>query len=104
MAHKRVPPNDSVHSISMGRQDNCSLFPRCLGCARSFWRLASDNSWLESYDEALGQRLKELGLPEGDLFRSQNDFIVEAYNRRGREIAYTDRDQLLEEQLFEVQR
>lgn len=57
---------------------------------------------LQSHDEALARLLKELSLPEGDLFLTRDDFIVEAYNRRGRQIAYTEKDLSREEPLREV--
>jgi uncharacterized protein (DUF488 family) len=59
---------------------------------------------LESHDEALTRLLKELGLPERDLIRSRDDFIIEAYNRRGQQIAYTQKDYSPEEPLREAQR
>ncbi|MDD5468009.1 MAG: DUF488 domain-containing protein [Anaerolineales bacterium] len=62
-----------------------------------------EDSQLESHDEALARLLKELGLPEGDLFQSRDDFIIEAYNRRGQQIAYTEKERSPEEQPREVQ-
>jgi len=43
---------------------------------------------LESHDEAMVRLLRELGLPEHDLFRSGDEILAEAYRRRGEEIAY----------------
>ncbi len=64
-----------------------------------------EDGQLESHDKALARLLKELGLPEGDLFRSRDNFIFEAYNRRGQQIAYTVKDiSSPEEPLHEVQR
>lgn len=44
---------------------------------------------IESHDEALTRLLTELGFPENDLFRSRDDMILEAYDVRGKQIAYT---------------
>jgi len=43
---------------------------------------------LERHDDALTRLLKELAIAERDLFRSRDDVIAEAYDRRGRQIAY----------------
>lgn len=59
---------------------------------------------LESHDEALTRLLAELGLAERDLFRSRDDLIVEAYNRRGQQIAYTEKEPSLEDPVRGVQR
>jgi uncharacterized protein (DUF488 family) len=59
---------------------------------------------LESHDEAIARLLMELGLPERDLFRNRDHFIIEAYNRRGQQIAYTEKDYSPEEALREVRK
>ncbi len=59
---------------------------------------------LESHNDALSRLLKELGLPEGDLFRSREEFIIDAYNRRGQQIAYTEKECSPEELFREVRR
>lgn len=46
---------------------------------------------LESHDAAMTRLLAELGMAEGDLFRSREDLIREAYARRGDQIAYVER-------------
>jgi len=51
-----------------------------------------DDGRLESHDEALTRLLKELGLPECDLFRTIDELIAEAYYRRGQQIAYTEKE------------
>lgn len=43
---------------------------------------------LESHEDALMRLISELGLPQRDLFRSFEDVIAEAYDRRGQQIAY----------------
>lgn len=43
---------------------------------------------IETHDAALGRLLRELGMPESDLFRSRDDLIADAYDERGKEIAY----------------
>lgn len=49
-----------------------------------------EHGQLESHDQCLARLLAELNLAEGDLFRSHDDLIVEAYDRRGRQIAYSE--------------
>ncbi len=43
---------------------------------------------LESHKEALSRLLRQLKLPEQDLFRSREDMIEEAYRIKGERIAY----------------
>lgn len=45
---------------------------------------------LESHSAAVTRLLAELDIPEGDLFRSRDDLVVEAYSRRGTQIAYSE--------------
>lgn len=45
---------------------------------------------LESHDEALTRLLKELDIAEPQLFRSRDELITEAYERRGEQIAYAE--------------
>ena len=59
---------------------------------------------LESHDDALTRLLAELGIGEGDLFRSRDALIVEAYSRRGEQIAYTEQEPSSEEPVLGVQR
>lgn len=59
---------------------------------------------LESHDEALARLLRDLDLPAGDLFRTRDTFVVEAYDRRGRQIAYTEKDLSPEEPLRRARR
>lgn len=59
---------------------------------------------LESHNEALTRLLAELGFAGPDLFRSRNDLIVEAYDRRGKQIAYTEKASSSEEPIHGVQR
>ncbi len=44
---------------------------------------------LESHDDALSRLLRELGIAEPQLFRSRDELILEAYSRRGEQIAYS---------------
>ena len=44
---------------------------------------------VESHDAALSRLLRELGLDENDLFRTRDEVVLEAYGRRGQQIAYT---------------
>jgi uncharacterized protein (DUF488 family) len=59
---------------------------------------------LESHDDALTRLLAELGVAEPDLFRSHDELIVEAYSRRGQEIAYTEKEPTSEEPVLRVHR
>ena len=52
---------------------------------------------LEPHDASLARLLRELGLADGDLFRSRDAVILEAYERRGREIAYAEKESPAEE-------
>jgi uncharacterized protein (DUF488 family) len=45
---------------------------------------------LESHEDAVSRLLRELGLPESDLFRSRSELIAQAYARRAQQIAYTE--------------
>jgi uncharacterized protein (DUF488 family) len=44
---------------------------------------------IESHDVALSRLMAELGLDEQDLFQDRDDVILEAYDRRGKQIAYS---------------
>lgn len=59
---------------------------------------------LESHDDALTRLLAELGIAERDLFRSRDESIVEAYSRRGQQIAYAEKEPTSEEPVLRVQR
>lgn len=48
-----------------------------------------DNGRVESQDAALSRLMAEHGIQEQDLFRSRDEVILEAYNQRGRQIAYS---------------
>lgn len=43
---------------------------------------------IETHGESDARLLREMGMPEADLFRSRGELVGEAYDRRGREIAY----------------
>ena len=45
----------------------------------------------ETHEQAMTRLLQELGLPEMDMFRTQDEIIDEAYRRRGEEIAYEEK-------------
>ena len=47
---------------------------------------------LESQEEALNRLRHNLGLGDPDLFKTREQLIAEAYDRRGQEIAYTSKD------------
>lgn len=44
---------------------------------------------IESHDEALMRLLRELKLTDGQLFGSRDEMILDAYEQRGKQIAYT---------------
>lgn len=47
-----------------------------------------EDGQIECHDAALSRLLDELGLDERDLFRGRDEVIQDAYDQRGREIAY----------------
>lgn len=51
-----------------------------------------DDGRIEAHEEAIARLLRELKIPENDLFRSRDEVIGEAYAKRGRQIAYTEED------------
>jgi uncharacterized protein (DUF488 family) len=46
---------------------------------------------VESHDAALSRLMAELRLEEQDLFRGRDEVVLEAYERRGKQIAYSMR-------------
>jgi uncharacterized protein (DUF488 family) len=50
-----------------------------------------DDGRIETHDEALSRLLAEQGMGEGELFRSRDEMIADAYAERGAAIAYTAR-------------
>jgi uncharacterized protein (DUF488 family) len=63
-----------------------------------------EDGGLESHEQALARLLAELGLGDGDLFRTREELIDEAYDRRGRQIAYAENEPAVETLRGEVQR
>lgn len=49
----------------------------------------SDNGTPESHADVLRRLVRQLGLPEHDLFRSTDELIADAYRIQGERIAYT---------------
>ena len=45
---------------------------------------------IETHEQAIVRLICEVGLPENDLFRTRQQIIDDAYERRGSEIAYTE--------------
>ena len=45
---------------------------------------------LESHDEVIHRLMRLLNMPEGDLFRTQDDLMEEAYRKQEARIAYVD--------------
>lgn len=45
---------------------------------------------LEAHEEAMQRLMRLLNMPEGDLFRTQDDLLEEAYKKQGARIAYVD--------------
>lgn len=58
---------------------------------------------VESHDDALTRLLAELGFEECDLFRSRGELIVDAYDLRGHQIAYTETEPSSEEAIRRTQ-
>jgi uncharacterized protein (DUF488 family) len=56
---------------------------------------------IETHEAALSRLLLELDLGGDDLFRTRDELIGEAYERRGREIAYSEKEPIAEEQVRE---
>lgn len=50
------------------------------------------NGQVESHEEALSRLLLELNLGEADLFKTRNQLIEEAYEKRGQQIAFVSRE------------
>lgn len=61
-----------------------------------------DDGRLEHHEESLSRLLRELDLAGGDLFRSHDDVVVDAYGRRGQEIAYAEKESSPEEDARQV--
>jgi uncharacterized protein (DUF488 family) len=59
---------------------------------------------LESHEDAVTRLLAELDIPERDLFRTRDELIIEAYSRRGQQIAYSEKQPVGEESTGGVQR
>ncbi len=51
---------------------------------------------LEPHEEAMMRLLRQLGLPEQDLFRTRSELINEAYSRQELRIAYVDKNLIQE--------
>ncbi len=45
---------------------------------------------LEAHAEAISRLMRQLKIPEGDMFRSREDCMEEAYRRQGEKIAYEE--------------
>jgi hypothetical protein len=56
-----------------------------------------EDGHLESHEEALTRLLVELGSAERELFRSRDEMIADAYDRRGEQIAYSAKQAVAEE-------
>lgn len=63
-----------------------------------------ENGRLESHEDAVTRLLEELDIPERDLFRTRDDLIIEAYSRRGQQIAYREEQPTGEQIAVGVQR
>jgi len=63
-----------------------------------------EDGQLESHEDAVMRLLAELDISERDLFRTRDDLIIEAYSRRGQQIAYSEKQSTGEESAVGVQR
>jgi len=52
---------------------------------------------IETHEQAIVRLIAEVGLPESDLFRTREQIIADAYDRRGSVIAYTETQAALQE-------
>lgn len=46
---------------------------------------------IEAHDQAIARLLKQLHLPEADMFRAKDEIIDEAYRKQGQAIAYEEK-------------
>jgi hypothetical protein len=49
-----------------------------------------EDGYVETHEQALSRLLHQLKLPEGDMFRSREEWIEEAYTIQGKRIAYEE--------------
>ena len=63
-----------------------------------------EDGQLESHEDAVMRLLAELDISERDLFRTRDDLIIEAYSRRGQQIAYREEQPTGEQIAAGVQR
>ena len=60
-------------------------------CAQGFSaRHILENGSVESHEQALSRLLRQLKLPEADMFRSREEWTEEAYAIQGKRIAYEE--------------
>jgi uncharacterized protein (DUF488 family) len=48
------------------------------------------NGAIETHDQAIARLLRQLHLPEADMFRAKDEIIDEAYRKQGKAIAYEE--------------
>lgn len=60
-----------------------------VGRGMSAQHILEDGS-LESHDKAMERLMRQLKLPEGDMFRSRSDWLEDAYRLQGDRIAYEE--------------
>lgn len=97
---ERVLRGTQKHRIALmcAEKDPLTCHRAILVCRHLIVRGASaehilENGTVESHASSLARLFFELKLDPNDLFRSREDMIAEAYQRRGDEIEYSERDQ-----------
>lgn len=97
---KRVSQGSSKHRIALmcAEKDPLTCHRTILVCRHLVSRALQvqhilQGGGLESHSEAMARLLRELGLAERDLFKSQEELEREAYARRGDQIAYVEKQQ-----------
>jgi len=95
----RVAEGASTHRIALmcAEKDPLTCHRAILVCRHLATRGVAaqhllEDSRLESHDDAMSRLLAELGIPERDMFRSRGELVVEAYRRRGQQIAFTENE------------
>jgi uncharacterized protein (DUF488 family) len=72
-------------------------------CSISAQHILGDGR-LESHEDALTRLLTELNMRDRDLFQNWDDLVLEAYSRRGQQIAYNEKQPEREKTSSEVHR
>lgn len=106
---QRVAKGSKQHTIALlcAEKDpltchRCILVSRHLVSRRMSVQHILEDGRLEDHCDSLSRLLRELNLAGGDLFRSHEQLILDAYKRRGQEIAYMEREASVQDVSQEV--